>query len=95
MAGKLQINLGDLGPAFEPQKVNPLDELMARAMESERGIAIEFAEPKAAVRFRHKIYKRRRVLQDAGQSHFDRIIVVLEGSRCLLQREPEFKVIEL
>jgi hypothetical protein len=95
MQNKLQIDLGDLGAAFEARAPNPLDETMSRALESPRGIALEFTTPGAAWSKRFQFYKRRNVLRDAGIKSFDSLIFQLSANRLIIKREEEFKEIEL
>lgn len=98
---KLSIDVGDLGGklAAEVESLapnpSPLDEWMAQAIESPKGIVLELPSKRDAIRKRFQFYKRRQHLQEAGIHSFDLLMIRIDGGRLHLLREPEVKVIEL
>lgn len=107
MRSKLEIDLADLAPSALEQEIaalskpNPLDETMARALESEKGIALEFDSKEAAARMRHRLYRRRMTVQAAGIHSFDVLTIIQHKPQnspkfwLILKREEVWKEIVL
>lgn len=64
-------------PAF---RTDPLDEIMSRVFEVERGILVEFSSKKAAEAQRFRFYRRISYLRKHGIHSFDRLVFTIEGT---------------
>ena len=91
----LDLDLGDLGgeeapavPESQPYRASPLDEPLFLALESPKGVDLEYTSHKEAIASRFRFYRRIRDLRAKGVTALDVLVFTVEGSVLTITRMP-------
>lgn len=93
----LDLNIEALVPSgTEPYAPSAEVELLLRAVESPRGIAVSYPSTEAAIMMRFRLYRARRAEQERGNTSFDTLILTIKDTRLFLKPAPSASdIIEL
>lgn len=75
--------------------IDPLTDLMLQALESPRGIALDYPDEHDALSARFKFYHKRKGLVALGNHNFDALIFRVEGKSLLITSQTAPKIREL
>lgn len=95
---KVKVDLSSIDGAIQAAiggQPNPLDEVMSRALESSKGLLLEFKSARAAEAKRFRFYRRRNELRRAGVASMDDLVFTIRGTELWIKREEDFVLKEI